>query len=102
MGCVHKTGFSFKTWHFSIRVLYYQIPPPSWRGWTGASCKGKKRENCTLKISLKSCSVHFILRFLEENVGNTETTYTKLEGYTTPGSSTQAASEPSPLISATD
>lgn len=45
----------------------------------------EKRENCTLKISFKSCSVHFILRFLEENLGNTETTYTKLEGYTTPG-----------------
>lgn len=44
----------------------------------------EKRENCTLKISLKSCSVHFILRFLEENLGNTETTYTKLEGYTNP------------------
>lgn len=76
-GCVRKTGFNFKTRDFSIRILYYQIPPPSWCGWTGASCKGKKRENCTLKISLKSCSVHFILRFLEENLGNTETTYTK-------------------------
>lgn len=64
--------------------------------------RGKEGKLYKVFFFLKSCSVHFILRFLEENLGNTVTTYTKLEGYTTPGSSTQAASEPSPLISATD
>lgn len=84
MVCDHKTAFDFKTWDFSIRILYYKIPPPSWLGWTGASCQREKRGNCTLKIPLKSCSVHFILRSLEENLGSTGTTYTKLEGSANP------------------
>lgn len=44
----------------------------------------KKEEKLYAKNILKSWSVHFILRFLYGNLGNTETSYTKLKGYMNP------------------